>query len=175
MKRGPKLEPLEARIARSFVRKGDDECWPWTGTFGWGGYGVLWLGRHVRPWRVPAHRFLFERSTGEKIPEGLQACHHCDNPQCVNPAHIFLGTIRDNAADRDAKGRNAKGVNHGFCKLTINQIIEIRSSYRDRRKFTDGAGCHELARRFGVTASAISNIVNGKTHADSLHFTASAA
>lgn len=85
---------------------GDDQCWPWIGTRGDNGYGLVQSqGRQLR-----AQRVVYSMYKGE-IPDGLFVCHHCDNPPCVNPAHLFVGTGLDNIADRQAKGRQAKGDN----------------------------------------------------------------
>lgn len=76
-------------------------CWPW----GCGpGYGQVQVG----PTRESTHRISWEIHVGP-IPPGLCVCHKCDNPPCVNPAHLFLGTHLDNARDREAKGRGHHG------------------------------------------------------------------
>jgi hypothetical protein len=83
-------------------------CWNWTGgkvNFGYAAFFVN--GKPVR-----GHRFSYELKYG-KIPRGFFACHRCDNPSCVNPDHVFLGTQADNIADCISKGRNAKGQTHG--------------------------------------------------------------
>jgi hypothetical protein len=82
-------------------------CWPWTGaTFHWGHGAVKVNGR---PWG--AHRIAWELTRGP-IPDGLLICHHCDNPPCCNPAHLFVGTHThlDNVRDMDAKGRRGKAA-----------------------------------------------------------------
>lgn len=84
------------------------ECWVWLGARDARGYGRLRRrGRYVK-----AHRYVWTITNGE-IPEGLFACHHCDNPPCVRPDHLFLGTQSDNARDMVAKGRSASGALSG--------------------------------------------------------------
>ena len=76
------------------------DCWIWTGTFSSKGYAKFDS--------KEAHRLAYERFVGP-IPAGLLACHECDNPKCVNPAHLWLGTHADNMADMKAKGRQRNG------------------------------------------------------------------
>lgn len=94
---------LRERFDRKFEKRGPDECWPWTGAREKSGYGRI----HVSSYRSPgwAHRVSYELAVGV-IPEGMEVCHTCDNPSCVNPAHLFVGTTKDNALDKVAKGRN---------------------------------------------------------------------
>lgn len=96
-------ELSESDVARFWPKVNvgsDDECWEWTAAT-WGGYGQF--GKSGRSYR--SHRVAWVIDRGP-IPPGLVVCHHCDNPPCCNPAHLFLGTIGDNNADRDAKGRH---------------------------------------------------------------------
>ena len=78
-------------------------CWVWQLSGSQGGYGQKCVGGKA----MPAHRYYYEQKYGP-IPEGLDACHRCDNPSCVNPDHIFPGTREENVADCIAKGRRAE-------------------------------------------------------------------
>lgn len=104
-----------------------------------------------------AHRVAWEITYGE-IPENLVVCHHCDNPKCVNPKHLFIGTQTDNVADRERKGRNIvqKGEKCGTAKLTEEQVKEILKSKLSLTK---------CAKLYGVTPQAISMIRNRKNWA----------
>ena len=119
-------------------------CWSWTGARGPQGYGFI---KRKDGTQLRAHRVSYELAFGP-IPPGLQVCHRCDNPPCVRPGHLFLGTARDNAADMVAKGRAARNVGeqNGSARLTRAQVAQIRAA-------TEHNG--HLAERFGVTPSAI--------------------
>ncbi len=139
---------------------GDDGCWNWTAV------NVRGYGRFTfRSFKLIAHRVSYEISYGT-IPSGLFVCHKCDNPQCVNPSHLFLGTPKDNTDDRDQKGRNAHGEKHGRygcglpCetngkhKLTQEQVNEIRQRYS-----TGKESQRALAKIYGVDHPQIGRIV----------------
>lgn len=155
--------PLPERTVARFWRKvdrsgGPDSCWPWLKERMYGyGYFQYQYTRHR------AHRIVWGITFGA-IPDGMFVCHRCDNPGCVNPAHLFLGTPADNMADKVRKGREARGDRHGskthpertprgsanhVAKLTEEQVLYIRS-------------CEEtgvaLARKFGVLTTTISSI-----------------
>lgn len=104
---------------------------------------------------IRAHRRAYQLATGIN-PGLLLVCHSCDNPACVNPDHLFLGTNKDNAQDRERKGRrrNLYGEQHGKAKLTDAGVREIRTS---------AEGPTALARRFGVSKSAVEAVRAGKT------------
>ena len=129
-----------------------DECWNWQAGKDKKGYGEF------DSWRAP--RFSWTLANGQ-IPEGLYVCHHCDNPSCVNPKHLFLGTPLDNSRDGLTKGLSAKlsqkGEKNPSAKLTANQVREIRFIYQG-----GDISCGKLAPMFGVDRITIYEIVTRK-------------
>lgn len=127
-------------------------CWNWNGGVQHGGYGM----GHARNKTIAAHRLSYELHIG-KIPEGLCVLHRCDNPPCVNPNHLFLGTHQDNIDDKILKERQYKGVHHHRAKLTEEEIKAIRAepNYRGVTAI--------LSKRFGVTDVNICDIRSRKT------------
>lgn len=102
MTKTPEQAVIQAAFWKRVDRRGDDECWPWTGGKSAHGYGRLW---HAGKTRV-ATRISWEIANGQEFPEGRLACHSCDNPECVNPRHIWPGTQSENLKDCVAKGRH---------------------------------------------------------------------
>lgn len=145
-------------------------CWEWQGVRDRQGYGSI--GRAPGEGNAKAHRLAYELLVAP-IPEGMFCLHRCDNPSCVRPDHLFLGTAADNGADARRKGRTAlgersgmrrhperhvRGERHPQAKLSAAGVLEIRSLYTK---------CHpplrELALRFGITASNVSYILRRKS------------
>ena len=93
--------PLEERFWSKVDRRGPDECWPWNGSRTPKGYGQIWSGGRS----VPAAQVAWALGNAQPFPEGMEGCHTCDNPPCVNPTHIFPGTRIDNMQDAAKKGR----------------------------------------------------------------------
>ena len=122
-------------------------CWTWDGAKNTKGYGHLW-DKETKLF-LHAHRVYYERLVGE-IPEGLVVCHACDNPSCVNPAHLFLGTRKDNMQDARKKGR----LDTKSAKLTWGQVDEIRARYAQYVTQTS------LAKKFGVSVALIYRILH---------------
>lgn len=104
-----------------------------------------------------AHRVSYELYTGN-IPDGMQVLHKCDNPSCVNPRHLFLGTQLDNIADMHAKGRRnaAHGMDHPKARLTVDNVLEIRAARASGEKLAD------IATRFGIALVTASHVSIGR-------------
>jgi|GEM_PF-966020 len=144
----PKQTAAEKILLR--VAKQANGCWNWTGSRSQQtGYGtVSWEGDPIR-----THRWAWMHKHGE-IPDGLCVLHKCDNPACINPDHLFLGTSRENIEDRDRKGRGK-----GWTRLfNDRQANVIRSAYRS------GMSILELAAMLECHSMTIYNLVTGKTY-----------
>lgn len=148
---------LAERFARHTPTRPQDGCWVWTGTRqtrqdGCGGYGVL---SRQTP-MIYAHRYSYEQTHGP-IPEGLLVRHMCDNPPCVNPAHLLVGTAQDNINDKIERGRQPRGQTHCCARLTEADVLSIRA------QATAGRGPTLLAKEFGVARTTVQAIVEGRT------------
>lgn len=144
---------VEDRFWSKVDIKGEDECWNWTPSKNNGEYGRFWIGGSY----IKAHRLSYE-ITFNIIPRGLCVCHKCDNPSCVNPKHLFLGTVGDNNRDIRNKGRysDRNGVGNGNHKLTTDDVRVIK------HMLTNGASLRKIARVVGVSTWPIKNIADGK-------------
>ena len=137
------------RFMEKVDRNGPGGCWLWLVSQFPEGYGSFKVDGKTRQ----SHRvsWVLHRSP---IPEGMDVLHSCDNPPCVNPDHLFLGTHVDNMADRDKKGRNVKGEKISHAKLSPLKVQRIR-------KLVAGGALHnEVAREFRVARTTITKVVN---------------
>jgi hypothetical protein len=132
-----------------------DNCWLWTGALNVCGYGVFSITKDLQ---VRAHRYAWTATHGE-IPHNLLVCHHCDNPPCVNPMHLFLGTNKENMADAKRKHRIANGVRSPTSKLSEADVRMIRLSSLSSTK---------LAKQFGISCSTVRRLLRNETWS---HFT----
>jgi len=147
---------LADRFLMKTERGEDDECWNWIGSKNGQERGLI----QFKKSSISAPRVCWVMNFGS-IPKGLFVCHTCDNPSCINPQHLFLGTNADNIQDMYDKGRREahKGEKCATSILTGNQVMEIRKLYvprTNKRRF-------ELAKMFGVSEGTIQDIVYHKS------------
>lgn len=128
-----------------------DGCWEWTGTHNGFGYGIFLLPGE-KP--VRAHRYSYEYFVGP-IPEGKIIMHTCDNPPCVNPAHLRVGTKAENNADTGNKRRHHYGIGHWNGRLTPEQVADIIASTDPQKT---------IAKRHNINQSHVSRIKRGISH-----------
>lgn len=147
-----KYAPAEERFWEKVDKRGPDECWEWTASKVPYGYGQFWTGER----RMQSHRFAYELTHGP-IAEGVFICHHCDNPGCVNPAHLFAGTPQDNTLDMLTKDRHKRvgqpGQSNPSAKLTRQKVKMIRERSRQ------GESAQALAAEHNVSVATIYHIV----------------
>jgi hypothetical protein len=142
---------LKERFEEKVYADPNSGCFLWGGAVYRKGYGKFCVEGKLRS----AHRVAWKLYNGP-IPDDLHVLHKCDNPVCVNPAHLFLGTNADNMRDKDEKGRTPKGEKHGSAKLTEDAVLDIRTRRMSQVAF---------ARLYGVSPQAIHSIQHGKSWA----------
>lgn len=154
----------------SNINKSRSGCWEWTKSLYRDGYGRIYNPDTKKSER--AHRISYTVFVGS-IPEKLMVCHKCDNPKCINPDHLFLGTNQENIQDSVRKGRwnhgkrfkkgesneNNRGTKHHCSKLTEDDVRFIRKNYKPR---DSEFGQKALAKMFNIDKSVISRIINRK-------------
>jgi len=154
---GPKARPAEERFWVKVDKSDTSGCWEWTGNKNGSGYGLFMV---RSPKKELAHRVSYRWDRGSLPPEKL-VCHRCDNPGCVNPSHLFLGSARDNIIDMVEKGRGRHtshpGESNGYSKLTEREVRSMRKLYESRNMTQV-----EIAKMFDVSRALVSVVVNGK-------------
>lgn len=151
-----KQQSIKTRF-EGFYIKGPG-CWEWNAKIGQNGYGVFSIGKK----KFGAHRVSFEIYV-EEIPSGIHVCHKCDNPICVRPDHLFLGTHRDNQVDKLLKGR-ARGPNgadrlgekNPHAKLSDADVLKIMNL------LSSGTKQRKIANQFGISNGTVSHINTGR-------------
>ena len=152
---GPIPRPAADRFWAMVLMIPFHDCWEWIGPVSQNGYGNFSRGRK-REGCVRAHRFSWELHNG-LIPDGMMVCHRCDNPTCVRPDHLFLGTIAENNRDCARKGRTYTGPRPWHAKLTIAEVKEIRLLH------ASGQSMCSIGRQYGVTRGNIRAIIHRRT------------
>lgn len=135
--------------------RGPDECWNWLARKNETGYGTFSVGGKT----LRAPRVSWVLCNLEEIPDGLVILHSCSNPSCVNPAHLSVGTMADNAKDRDRDGHTARGSTNGKTRLSEEDVlamIELRAK---------GETYSQLSERFGAPMSTVEHILTGRNWA----------
>jgi hypothetical protein len=149
----PPLISIEQKLLRYAVS--ENGCWNWVATKDRDGYGLL---THHRGKQIRAHRASYEFHVA-KIPVGLLVCHSCDNPSCINPNHLFVGTSKENTRDMLDKNRRPvlRGERHPNAKLTNDQVTQIKQLRSENRLLKD------IANQFNISFQTVSSITKGTT------------
>ncbi len=157
------IEKFNAQITKT------ETCWIWTGYKDAKGYGRISFRDGKRVIHIFAHRFSYSIIKGD-IPKGMNICHKCDNPICVNPEHLFIGTTQDNVNDRVNKNRSAKGIKNGththpetrhigsthkISKLKERDILVIKEMAKA------GLSHRRISKLFDISRPRISQIIKG--------------
>lgn len=151
---------LSDRFWEKVDKRGPNDCWLWTATKTSFGYGSFRMGSLTDGTRRKemAHRIAYTLATGEQIPKGKVVMHFCDNPTCVNPAHLSIGTYSENgkaAYDRNRRVSTIKpGEDSPRAKLTVEQVEYIRAVGKQRT-------LRDLAVEFNVSRSTIDAVKRG--------------
>jgi|688.fasta_scaffold575188_2 hypothetical protein len=130
-------ETKEERFNKKYIINDVTDCWEWTAALNNIGYGMFrWASNKMRS----AHRVSYELFNGP-IPDGMAVCHKCDNPKCVNPKHLWVGTLKQNAQDMVAKGRSGRGMfgykhKFGTCEHcgAIRPVNTLARNHNDKCK-----------------------------------------
>lgn len=145
--------PTSRRFWIKVAVRGANECWLWQAYIDQEGYGRFSFDGKRRF----AHRAAWILTFGP-LPNEARVLHKCDNPTCVNPAHLFIGTHQDNMNDRSAKGRTASGERNGRAKLTWEIVNQIRAAHKPWK-----VGITKLAAQFGVSKWVVQDILRKRT------------
>ena len=129
-------------------------CWEWAGAKRPSGHGEF--SHSQEHGNVPAHAFALEIATGQAGPPGQESCHHCDNPSCVRPTHLYFGTRQENVDDAWHRERHPVGSERSPARLTEVDVEEIRTRY------AAGASGAALALEYGIRPSSIYSITSGR-------------
>ena len=152
--------PIALRFAR-YMHPAGDACWEWQGAKTDSGYGVIGRGGRGKG-NAKAHRVSYEMFHGVTLTPDQVVMHRCDNPACINPWHLALGTHADNHADMRSKGRDVppphyRGMHNPAAKLDDSKVLEIFLMSRA------GLSTRQIAKHFGVSRYAVGAVLKQKT------------
>jgi len=140
---------LENRFSKKWILEPNSGCWLWIGAMGVSKYGQIRVKNADGFWAMGyAHRVSW-RIYNSIIPDKMHVLHKCDNPSCVNPSHLFLGTQKSNMEDKALKGRQIRGEQSTQAKITEKNAISILNDTRPHKK---------IANQYNISASLISRI-----------------
>lgn len=134
---------------------GDSSCWQWTGAKHPKGYGNFMANRNGLT-RI-AHRLAYLLAHGE-LPHDKMVCHSCDNPSCCNPAHLFLGSAKENSHDMVKKMRSPHGERQGHTTLTRREVTAIHRLYATKKLKQK-----EIGEAFGISQQTANAIINKRS------------
>jgi len=155
----PKISCFTTREQKRFFSKIyiTDDCWIWHGTINATGYGVFFLSYNRK--QILSHRYSYQLFYKTELTTSRIIRHKCDNPLCINPRHLIIGSHADNVKDRVERGRSAIGENNGRSKLTIKDVKYIRKNYRQHSR-------KELANIYSVDRKVVYDIIHNNTWKD---------
>lgn len=153
----------KSRFWEKAAKAGKSDCWEWTGAKDRRGYGNWHFQHKGANKTIKAPRASWIMANGVTPPPHQYVCHTCDNPSCVNPDHLWVGTLQQNLQDRTNKGRDRLcgksqfGKENGRAKITEDDVLAIRS------RFVGGASYATLSREFGIGSTTVAHIIHGRT------------
>ena len=145
---------VKVLIPAKIAENSQTGCFEWTGFKSRDGYGIVHRGNKL----LKAHRIAYCEANNLSLDDiaGLCVRHKCDNPKCINPSHLEIGTNADNTRDRHVRNRDARGSRNGNAKLAEAQVAQIRSQYKPKSRET---GVRALAKKYNVSVSLIGQVI----------------